>query len=257
VFVYDNFSFLNKSTLRTFLPLLLTLISISGCNQQNSDRIKEFENSLGHDESKALNIIYQAYENFLDSVYPNTSMAEANIKYLSEIAFYGQPRFKFSGDQFVELSKLYMKSGLKSAVGDIADTVWIENDSIYSLYNYHQFPKTTSISFDDYMAGYAPINRVLLADLNFKQRDSLLLYYHESGNFRYSTKFFQALDNAKKNDQFLTEYLYAFEAVGEVSSSLVADGTLSMSPNFSDYFVQRVILVEFFIRFLPMRISLN
>ncbi|MEP0365715.1 MAG: hypothetical protein ABJN36_09535 [Cyclobacteriaceae bacterium] len=240
-----------KSILTVWL-LILTFIT----HGQTDDRISKFEKALGEEESKALNTIVLEFDKFLQEVMNYQDVVDSRQTYV-ELFAYGKPWFDFSDERFIKLSRLNMKSGLKSALGHYPDTVWIADDSVYYIYDYHLNPDTTIFSFAFYKKSDRDLRDIQLSNLSPEELETLTQRFYSYGNFDFTDKYFQALNQVKDDSDFLLEYCEALLEVGDVPLSLSSYGLLNSSPDFSDYFIQRIIVVEYFIPMLPTRISMN
>ncbi|MEP1094259.1 MAG: hypothetical protein ABJG78_04080 [Cyclobacteriaceae bacterium] len=204
-----------------------------------------------------MNTIVEEFDKFLQGVIPYQSLADSRQTWV-ELFAYGKPQFDLSDERFIELSRLNMKSGLKSALGHYPDTVWIANDSVYYIYDYHLTPDTIIFSFNYYKESRRDLLDAELSDFNSEQLEALTQRFYGNGNFDFTDKYFQALKRVEDDSGFLQEYCDALGEVGDVPPSLSSYGLLTTNPDFTDYLVQRIVVIEYFILpMLPARISMN
>ena len=137
-------------------------------------------------------------------------------------------------------------SGLREEIWLERDTVFFEDDYVCYLYQYINEEDTFEMSnFEQTDDGieYFGIKRKNKRVLN---RDSILEAEKNVITFNINGKFISALEKVKDSDSTIINYLDLKYASRDLSPSFIARVILYDKPDFSDYFVKRIVVAELF-----------
>ena len=97
------------------LIILLTIILTFSCNS-TSNQIQVFEDTLGIEETKALNTLVYDFENNLSNIYPNLSLQKAYLQYFTDILSLKMTSYEKFNFQTEKTKSLFKESGLWNEV---------------------------------------------------------------------------------------------------------------------------------------------
>ncbi len=117
---------------------LFIIFGIFSCSTKDDHRIKQFEKTLGKQQSRALTKVVENFELFLRSNFPNPTLQESYEAFLinRQKGNYNPSEWNYEGINFEELKNLYETSGLRQEI-------FLKRDSIC-------FP-ISKVSFEDKM----------------------------------------------------------------------------------------------------------
>ena len=213
--------------------VIILAVFIFSCNEKqkaNSGAIAKFEEILGETESEFLNEIVRDFEIYLksefvdseiDFLYKNylRQLSENSLKNTWVIDSAKLKKYKNDSKLFYKFSKIY------------PDTVWYENDE-YNL-TFKKLELTESIIPLKHLNEHLKIDSMI----NHLKNEPKLIVLEES-------RFYIALDSIKNENSFIAEFLESREAGGPISDRQLAVGLLNANPDYSDYFIRRIIAFE-------------
>ncbi len=236
-----------------FIKILIILIlSFSCSNQKQSEqRILEFENILGVENSKTLSYLINDFENdFLKKQYPNLKSEDAYKVFLIEL----RDGKTINGRDFSNKSREYFNaSKLKQDIYQYPDSVWIlknsemdkiEADSMLFLYDPYPYIKLRYKDLNKngtYEYSYSRIHTNIKPNSNF---DSIITRRLKIPEYNYSNKYMQALYAVKETDTLIKKYFDLKQNGGSSPSDFFARGILELNPDFNDYFHKRIVVME-------------
>ena len=236
--------------MRQFISLIV-LVLIFGCNNQNQSeniRVQQFEEILGNEKSKALTKKVEFFEKFLSENFENLPVEESYEKFLLEIKSKGWDfdNWKFDSLLLDSMDNICENSGLREEIWLRRDSVWFEGDHLCYFYQYMNEEDTFEIAnFERTDSGISLFGMKPRFERNLN-RDSILEAERNVITFNINGKFVKALEKVMDSDSTIIYYLDAKNASRDISPSLIAHGILYGKPDFSDYFVKRIIVAELF-----------
>ncbi|GAB5399258.1 MAG: hypothetical protein Aureis2KO_08430 [Aureisphaera sp.] len=102
------------------LILLIAILTLS-CNS-TENQIQVFEDTLGIEETEALNVLVSDFETNLSNTYPDLSSQDAYLQYLTDFLSLKMTSYKKFNFQTEETRTLFKKSGLWNEVHRIDTT---------------------------------------------------------------------------------------------------------------------------------------
>ena len=216
-----------------YLIILIISISILGCS--NSEQIAEFEKVLGYENSETLTLMVFDFENgFLKNKYPNLTLEEAYKKLLIEM----RDNKNFSWEKLPKFNKTrFEESRLKYEIYSYVDSVWTETD---------ENPKTV-LQYKVLNKDGNFITRITKTSYNprvDKDNDSIIKNYYTWTDLNYEGRYWKALKKVQEGNQFISKYLDISITEGPVQPELLIDELLNSNPNYSDYFIKRIIVTN-------------
>ncbi|HUW06002.1 MAG TPA: hypothetical protein VMW01_07060 [Williamwhitmania sp.] len=212
-----------------FLPLLTSCQQSRVSSTNNSSSIERFENVLGKQETDYLNEIVQDFEGFLNSSYSGNDLASKYKAYLTDISN-NTLKHHWKIDSLKMLR--YEKSNLFAKYDTVyADTVWFEDGMV-----------NFKFKNDNLVQSIIPIeqkNRALNIDSLIQDTKSkpYIKLISES-------QFYVALDSIAHGDSLILDIIDSKSNPNQVEESLFARGLLKHNPDFSNYFIKRIIALE-------------
>lgn len=206
------------------------VISCFQRNDQETYNIDTFESILGSPETEYLNEIVTDFEEYLDNNYHNQDISSEYKSYLSDI--YNNSltnKWKIDSIKMLKYNKSYLFSKYDSIY---ADTVWFENEMVNYI-----------LEDDDLIQSLIPINRGN-KEINI---DSIIedTKTRPFPNFVSASRFYIALDSIAEKDAFLSEFMKTRTLLpNRLPNVIFARFVLKRNPDYSDYFVKRIIAIE-------------
>ncbi|PHS04378.1 MAG: hypothetical protein COA88_13580 [Kordia sp.] len=216
-----------------YLIILIVSISFLGCS--NNEQIAEFEKVLGYENSETLTLMVFDFENgFLKNKYPNLTPERAYKKLLIEM----RDNKDFSWGKLPKFNKTrFEKSRLKYEIYSYVDSVWTETG---------ENPKMV-LQYKVLNGDGNFITRVTELSHNpqvDKVNDSIIKNYYTWTDLNYEGRYWKALKKVHKSNQFISNYLEVAVTGGPVQPELLIDELLNSNPNYSDYFIKRIIVTN-------------
>jgi len=223
--------------------IIFTIIFIGCTNQEKHEldpRIEKFESFLGKEESNALNELVKTFELFLEFNFDNSIIDSSYNDYLTKTLDYDFANITWIFDEELQerTYELFEKSGLSYQIYLKPIEVWKDDNTIKIKYLY--------IDKNDTVEGLA--SRSVHKSWNSFQVDSIINQEKELITYNRNGRFFRGLELIKEQDSTIIKYLDDKNAMGDLAPSIVAGGLLAYNPNFSDYFLKRIIAVELYKR---------
>lgn len=211
--------------------LIIALIFVSNCQCQyriDSNLIDKFEIVLGQTEKLYLDEIVADFERYLVTNYPAKSIEESYDIYLKDLA---KNRVKIPWR--IDSSKLerYLNSNLFAKYDSFyPDSVWIEDGMV----NY-------TMEGDELVSTLIPI-------IHKGQNQNIDSMAHEVKTnphilITVQSSFNIALDSISSSDSLIYNFIDAKEFIGHNPFD-IAEGLLFYKPDYSDYFIKRIIAFE-------------
>jgi len=231
--------------MRQYISLIVLVLIISCNNQNHSDqlRVQQFEENLGKEKSKALTKKVEFFEKFLSENYENSTVEESYEKFLLEIQSSGWDfdNWKFDSLLLDSMNNICEISGLREEIWLRRDSVWFEGDHLCYYYQYINEEDTfESANFFRTDSGITHFGMRPLYERNLN-RDSILEIEKTVITFNINGKFVKALEKVQDSDSTIINYVDAKLSAGNISPSLFASGFLYAEPDYSDYFIKRII----------------
>ncbi len=101
--------------------ILLTIILTLSCSS-TKNQIQVFEDTLGIEETKALNLLVSDFETNLSNIYPNLSRQNAYLQYITDILSLKTTSYEKFSFQSKKTKSIFKKSGLWNEVHRIDTT---------------------------------------------------------------------------------------------------------------------------------------
>ena len=235
-----------------FLKILLLLLFFTNCsNQQIDNRILEFERILGKENSETLNYLVSDFEtNYLKNQYPTLKTKVAYSKFLNDLL---EDKIENWGPFYNKNLDLFNNSKLIKELYRFPDSVWIvesseqdkiEGDSTVLLYSKTPYIKMRYKEINkkgEYEYYYSSIYANLDSNSNY---DSIIKLYYKRVEFNSAGKYIQALYAIHETDTLTKKYFDIKEHGGILPLKFFITGTLSLDPDFNDYFHKRIVLLE-------------
>lgn len=220
------------------LPLML------GCSTIKDERIQEFENYLGPELSLALTETSLALDSFVLEYTNTEDIAEAYVTFLKVVK-----KDELNWDEFykdtIRLTRLEDKM-VSSGWNDELILKWGKN------YEDEIFGGITSTYFYQPKGANKPLDTVRISTLIRRENrlnqhiiDSIINTPPDDIEYYGYNKLLYGLDRIKETTPYLISYLDAKYAAGLIHPNLVAGGLLNEKLDFKDYFVRRVLTLEF------------
>ncbi len=227
--------------MKNVIVIFLLFISVQIQSQQ-----VEFEKVLGKENVKTLNYLIKDFEeNILDKLYPNQNIQD---KYKNFIVDYSKKKIDVNSENFKRNKKKFDESKLKYFI-------YCEKDSIYfgkSIYNPKDIRKKIICKYKCFDTDKTFKNwyqeTTYSEDEKRLKRDISL--FEKRREFNTRGFFLKALKKVPNKSDFLKLYLEEIELTGEAMSySRMPYILLKNKVNLNDYFVKRLILIEFMYHF--------
>jgi hypothetical protein len=213
--------------------LILLIPLFTSCFKPNGSetaQINKFESILGEIETKYLNEIVHDFEDYLTSNYSEVEIDSIYKYYLVDLS-YNKIKNPWSIDS-IKMIK-YKMSNLFGKYDTIyPDTVWYEKEMINIKFNGNEI----------YDYSIVPIRRSNIPlDI-----DSMITYYKREPNIIQSepSSFYMALDSIKSSNVFVQSFLNGINQPDWHPYRNLAKGLLNDNPDFSNYFVRRIIAIR-------------
>jgi hypothetical protein len=226
---------------RTFY-IIFAIIFIGCANQEKQEldpRIEKFETFLGKEESIALNKLVETFELLLENNFNNSKIEESYKEFV--IKMINNELQDFQIDSVIQNRTLDMveQSGLRYEIYLRPFEVWNDERHIYTKYRYinnaDTIDHTPSIGIHKSWSD--------------KVIDSLINNTKKTGfKFNMNGKYMRGLDLIKNQNQDSTIHYYLQDKfpIGEWPATIFAANLNAKKPNYSDYFVKRIIVVELY-----------
>jgi len=212
--------------------VLFSLLLGSCSGMYSIKKIKNFEQTLGMDNSKALSEYVHAFENeILKKKYPTLTMDKAYSRLLSEDPYSIAPMNLYDLFKDYNLNS-YFKSQLWHEIYAPVDSVWIENSELRIRYVY-----LSEDGIKEVEETGARFNSKMDKD-STTNREYRVCYFNRRG------KYLQAIKSIKNGVPFLEEFYSVKNDFGEISTGLLSDMVNRHEVDLNNYLVRRVIAVE-------------
>ncbi len=215
------------------------MISCSGQTNNNSfESYETFESFLGQEKASTLNKKVKHFESFLDHTFSNESIEESYIDFLILISRgeYDRIKWENADTTYEDLYKLFESSGLREEIFLVPDSVWVVDEALKAKYSSVQEGFLNEFTEESFLIGF---------DIN-QNPDSVIKAKYEERKFNPYGKYLIGLKMIENPNAFLTKYIQMKEAVGDISKNILADELLKSKADFSDYFIKRIVIVEFY-----------
>ena len=216
-----------------FFNLFIILLLIFGCSSDKDTA--EFEKVLGKENSETLTYLVNDFESdFLKKQYPDLSTKNAYRRFLTELT-------NGKVNQIKNVSKKsrnrFEQSNLKSEIYSYVDSVWIENDFIIK----QRFPHKSH----DGVIGYNTVTSHSEYIPNGFDQDSLFAAKKNSRVLNHLGRYWAAFDSIKERNDFMKEYYKIKTIMGILNPKTVEDMLLNSHIDFSDYYIKRIIIIDY------------
>jgi hypothetical protein len=174
----------------------------------------------------------------LENNFSGNSKTEAYQKYLKVIVS-GEAKsmsWNYDGMNREETNSQFESSGLREEIFLKPDSVWINTESLKINYCYNQEWVLNEFITESLLIGF---------DIS-QNPDSIIKAKYEERKFNPYGKYLTGLKMIENTNAFLTKYIQMKETAGDISKNILANELLKSNPDFSDYFIKRIIVVEFY-----------
>ena len=217
-----------------FIKIFLILLLISSCSNQK--KITEFENILGYEESKTLTYLVEDFENnYLKKIYPNLKINKAYHSFLTDLEKNGgipNPE-NISKENYEK----YKNSKLRLQIYGKPDSIWIEKGKIPTLKIKWKF-LTKNEKFEFSLSESSPIT------LSNDNSDSIITRAKNRTEINHYGSYNEALKTTAEELKFIKEYIEHRDTFGDTNPSIFVNRLLTLKPNFTNYFIKRIIVLE-------------
>lgn len=220
--------------MKHFLLICLSFLLLTSCSYFKKElvdsRITKFERFLGKEKAYALNEKVEDFENFLSINFPQLSTPDAYKKYLEIIRDneYENIEWEIDSSKKERIISLIKSSGLDKEIWKIREYIVLSSDQQVS------FDSTQGVFKNNYLISLDSSNSYKDGKANLKL-------------FNIFGKYLQGLKLIQKSDSVLEFYVSIKEIAGHISRPLLADDLLYNKADFKDYFIKRIVVVEFYI----------
>ena len=218
----------------------MTILILTACNNQKyNQRIEQFENYLGSEKSAVLTKKVESFERFLSMNFKNQTIEENYIDFLRNIAFgdYENIDWKFEQNNRKELERISELHRLRQEIWTKPDSVWINDTVLICLSYYITNSDTQELFYKNYHPKYR--NKKLNLDSTINAEKRIM-------RFNLNGKFYKGLGIIKDSDSTIIAYLDNRNSTGSLPPSIIANGFLERNTDFLDYFVKRIIMIQFY-----------
>ena len=221
------------------LSSILFLSILFSCKNQISDEVEVFENTLGKKYSDVLTDVVQRFEKELVRLYPNSDIKESYKELIGEIVDWNHDDYKpfgrfdtslirmqidrfrdtgFEKELFLKPSYVGMRDGKltirRQYINDKHDTILVSDEGVISL------------------------------DLNTMNLDSFINEEYKVLEYNKHGLYHQALCNINSQDSLIISYLDSKDW-GYPGRVLNFRQFQYYNPDFDNYFIKRIFLIEF------------
>ena len=212
------------------LKALIFLLLFVSCSDK--ERIAEFEEILGEENSETLTLLVSDFENkYLKTKYPHLTTPQAYEKLLTDIRDHKSQ----SSNQLLNFDKTrFQKSHLKHELYSYVDSVWVETHSEPKIVRQYKYWDVDTFRTKISWRSYRPQDK--------KNKDAIIQNSYMMTDLNYSGRFWVALKKTCGNDKFITDYLEMMNIAGPVQPEIMAYYMLSAGLDYSDYFIKRILI---------------
>lgn len=214
--------------------LIFILIFAFSCSNKISQRqIEKFEEILGKNNSNELTLLVNEFEeNILKKKYPSNSLKKSYDLLFMDIKNNRQNIFDF---QTKKGQGIFTKGNLKTEIYSYPDSVWIDGDFIIMEYR-NKLPNGTFKSEFSRMSGESR--------WQFQTLDSLISYQMTVPIHNSKGKYWEAILEMKKGNEFLEKYYEYVEQFGPLPFGAIPDIITTYKIDPTNYLVKRILIRE-------------
>lgn len=221
-----------------FIYFITLLILLNSCLQEakSTANIMCFEETLGPQKADALNKLSNSFDSFLSLNYPKST--NASRQFLLDIqAVLRKSKsihdWDFRNLELDEIIGAVEGSGLRSEI-------WLFEDEEYTpIHLGDDFEDSLYLEIEDEIVPITPRNEDTLK-VNHEESERNYWSFNRSGLYLY------ALNKCAQTDTLVQDYVNAKELAGDISPFIMVDSYLNNFSDYSDYFIKRLILIEFY-----------
>jgi len=199
-----------------------------GCTPNDNERISKFENHLGIDKAEVLTEIVETFDSLLHSEFDCKSNYDCYILFLESVENQDDISFitNLPESKRLELKTKIVNTGLRKTIFE---------------YEFEVRQDTSNI-----------IQEIFRADCPDSLKNEHIANSDSVVNFKIFGNYVTGLELVQENDSALINYVDAIIATGGMSYSLLSSGLLYAHEHygFSEYFLKRIVVTEFFLLYL-------
>ena len=217
-------------------PIIICLFAIflwvNTCSKKSSKtEIEKFERILGEKSSSELTILVNEFEkNILTKKYPAKTKRQSYELFFKDISEYSPHIFEFQTDYG---QKVWINSTLKNEIYKYPDSVWIEGDLIKTDYR-NMGPDGT---FESEISTTFGKSR-----WEFQTIDSIITYQMTRPILNMEGKFWKALKELEKDNEFIRKYNQQIERFGHIPYHKVPDVVDYYKVDPNDFIIKRILI---------------
>ena len=217
---------------------IILLLFISCSDKKPKNKLTEFDEILGIENSETLSYLVADFENdFLKKQYPNLDTDSAYKKFLSEIS---QGKTKHLIGISEKSLKIFKNSQLRFEIYCVPDSSWVETNS-WNDKTMLVKARTKCINPDGTFE-----NGSMEMPFNEKEisKDSIVKRYMTFVKANFNGKYQKALNSISDKSDFLNYFAETRRDFGLLSSEMVAKMMLDFDVDVNDYYINRIIVAE-------------
>ncbi len=216
------------------LCFLSSILLTRTCSRKSSeDQIRTFETILGKNSSAELTLLVNEFEhNILTKKYPAETLKQSYELLFKDIRL---NRTHLYDSQTENGQLIWEKSDLKNQIYKYPDSVWIEGNIIKTDYR----TPTSDGTFESSISRTSGKSR-----WKFKTIDSLIDYQMTIPIFNTNGRFWKALRELEKDNEFIKKYNEQIEAFGHIPYSSIPDVVNHYKIDPTDYLIKRILIKE-------------
>lgn len=213
--------------------ILILIFSISCTNKISKQQIDKFEEILGKQNSNELTLLVTEFEeNILKKKYPSNSLKKSYDLLFLDIKTNG---INIADFQTKKGQDIFTEGKLKTEIYRYPDSVWVENDLIKMEYR-DKLPNGTFYSGISTMSGGAR--------WKFQTLDSLISYQMNMPTHNSKGKYWKAMQEIKKGNDFLEGYYEHIEQFGPIPVGQIPDIIRLYKIDPTNYLIKRILIRE-------------
>jgi len=218
--------------------LILLLISFISCRNNIQDStVVTFEEALGEPFTEILNNSINTFDAVLAETFPSNSIHDTYEKFLLKCSDTDCSLKEFGSNSSIirQILKDFSTSGFESEIIMRTSSVEYIDSSIHTKYLY--FDKITGDTIGSVTSESFPDASIMNIDSLMREEETIII-------FNPFGKYIQALSSVQDCDPIIQDYVDFKKGIGLTVFKFFCKGFLDSEPDYSDYIIKRIILIE-------------